>query len=67
MLLFGLKRICDWTLQFLGCTWHSRRSHTIPPARRLRQYDKSLQRWYLPKLRYWLSFSLDEVSRSETQ
>jgi hypothetical protein len=34
-------------------------------ARLRHQYDKSYQRWYLPKLHYWLAFSLADTEREE--
>ena len=34
-------------------------------ARLRHQYDKFYQRWYLPKLLFWLSFSLEETAQRE--
>jgi hypothetical protein len=34
---------------------------THPRARRQIQVGKTVQRWYLPKLHYWLAFSLEDT------
>jgi len=39
------------------------RSGKILPARQQTEYDKSVRRWYLPKLTFWLSFSLEDTAR----
>lgn len=36
-----------------------------PVAWRLSQYDNSAGRWHLPKLLYWLSFSLESMARAD--
>jgi hypothetical protein len=33
-------------------------------ARRQNQIGKTTGRWYLPKLKYWLTFSLEDTVRS---
>ena len=37
----------------------------LPPARQRHQYDKSSGRWYLPKLLFWLTFSLENTTWRE--
>ena len=34
-------------------------------ARGQTEYDKATARWYLPKLHYWLAFSLEDTEQEE--
>jgi hypothetical protein len=46
------------------CAGDAPQSHN-PPALRQTQYDKTARRWYLPKLLYWLTFSMEDTVRRE--
>jgi len=63
MLLFGLNGRCRLGSRL--CLAPPLRSWTALSARRENQVGKKAGRWYLPKLHYWLAFSLEDSVRQE--